>query len=190
MSDSKKKRGRPKTTPAVSYEAEIRMRSNKGRRNIKKPKYLLDVDNESNNSRSSTPSRNPRGYNTDVNDQNSEFHYGSDFDTEDNSDNERANSPLSDYSSDDEGVLSDDDTNIFDNKSFSIQQNDIPAPMNSFIRPVTPVAIWLQDKKIPTLTLPPSANDLLIPVEFLMPALTVYEVLKQNTQILRLSPFR
>ena len=121
MSDRKKKRGRPRQTPILSYGSEMKMRNSIARK-IKKPKYLIDQDDEigSNQSRSSTPSkvsdsltddrssvngnkgRNSRGYNPDIEDRNSEYHYGSDFDS-DISDKDDSDTPKS---------LSDDENSV------------------------------------------------------------------------------
>ncbi|XP_052262825.1 nucleosome-remodeling factor subunit BPTF-like isoform X2 [Dreissena polymorpha] len=46
-----------------------------------------------------------------------------------------------------------------------------------------------EDIEITTLTLPPSSTDLLIPSEFVMPCMGMYEVLRHFRTIVRLSPF-
>jgi len=45
------------------------------------------------------------------------------------------------------------------------------------------------DIEIPTLTLPPSSTDLLLPSKFIMPCLGIYEILRHFRTIVRLSPF-
>ncbi|XP_066966214.1 nucleosome-remodeling factor subunit NURF301 isoform X1 [Macrobrachium rosenbergii] len=112
MSERKRKRGRPRSTPVLSYSSEMKMR-NSIARVIKKPRYLMEQEDESNHnhSRSScSPSssrssqfvgydksggshsqssggnskgRNKRGYNPDFDDKDSEYLYGSDFELED-----------------------------------------------------------------------------------------------------------
>ncbi|KAK3520498.1 hypothetical protein QTP70_024113 [Hemibagrus guttatus] len=54
-------------------------------------------------------------------------------------------------------------------------------------RPPSPI---LEQKEIPTLDLPKSSEDLLIPPEQLLNASAVYEVLRTFSTVLRLSPFR
>ena len=201
MSERKRKRGRPRTTPVISYEAEMKMRNNITR-TIKKPKYLLclDTEEESNQSRGSTPSRNfddrgshtssknSRGYNPDFDDKNSEFHYGSDFEVDGGSENDAIDSDAPSISgsgyllSDDEGVLSDHD---------SQDSREVPYSTSPIVsRSSTPEAVWLQDHKVDPLVLPPSADDLLMPVEFVLPALGIYEVVRHFRTLIRLSPFR
>ncbi|OQR69524.1 nucleosome-remodeling factor subunit NURF301-like, partial [Tropilaelaps mercedesae] len=54
-------------------------------------------------------------------------------------------------------------------------------------RPTTPV--FLQDREKPTLQLPPSSDDLLLPREHLMRALDVYETMRHFSNVLRMTPF-
>ncbi|XP_022696586.1 nucleosome-remodeling factor subunit NURF301-like isoform X2 [Varroa jacobsoni] len=54
-------------------------------------------------------------------------------------------------------------------------------------RPTTPV--FLQDREKPTLQLPPSSDDLLMPREHLMRALDVYETMRHFSNVLRMTPF-
>ncbi|XP_077589921.1 nucleosome-remodeling factor subunit BPTF [Stigmatopora nigra] len=54
-------------------------------------------------------------------------------------------------------------------------------------RPRTPI---LEEKNIPSLDLPQSSEDLLVPREELLNATSVYEVLRNFSAVLRLSPFR
>lgn len=199
MSERKRKRGRPRTTPVISYEAEMRMRNNIPR-NIKKPKYLLDNEEESNHSRGSTPNRNLddrgshsssknlRGYNPEIEDKNSEFHYGSDFETEALTDTEAVDSDSPSLSLSDVAPLSDEEGVISDNGSCQGMPSTTASPVLS--RPTTPEATWLQDRTFPALSLPPSADDLLVPLEYFLSSLGVYEVLRHFTSLLRLSPFR
>lgn len=201
MSERKRKRGRPRKNPLpIGYEAEMRMRNNIPR-NIKKPKYLLDAEEESNASRGSTPVRNfdegsshvvgknSRGYNPEFDDKNSEFHYGSDFEIDKNSDNDaEASDNESSYgmasilSDDEDGVLSDDDKEGIDQSSLGFA--------SAISSPIAPDIVWLQERLLPKLDLPPSADDLLVPLEYLMPSLSVYEVLRHFRTQIRLSPFR
>ncbi|KAL6477040.1 hypothetical protein MHYP_G00155390 [Metynnis hypsauchen] len=54
-------------------------------------------------------------------------------------------------------------------------------------RPRSPI---LEQKEIPLLELPASSEDLLIPAEHLLNASSIYEVLRNFSTVLRLSPFR
>ena len=55
----------------------------------------------------------------------------------------------------------------------------------------TPVPFWCQDyATIPDLHLPPSSEDLCIPQDDVLQLVSVYEILRQFRQIIRLSPFR
>lgn len=54
-------------------------------------------------------------------------------------------------------------------------------------RPRTPI---LEEKEIPPLELPDSSEDLLVPNEELLNVVSVYEVLRNFSSVLRLSPFR
>lgn len=177
MSDQRRKRGRPRTTPVISYEAEMKMRNNTPR-NIKKPKYLLE--GEGGGEGSSTPSTGSfyKGYNADI-DKNCEFHYGSDFETEGDDESEAS------AMSDEEGVISETETPGWDTPVCAALSTN-----TTLTRPITPDAVWLQDRTLPILHLPPSADDLLLPLEYFMPSLGVYEVLRHFSTLLRLSPFR
>ncbi|KAK7939045.1 hypothetical protein WMY93_002371 [Mugilogobius chulae] len=54
-------------------------------------------------------------------------------------------------------------------------------------RPRTPI---LEEKEIPSLVLPDSSEDLLVPNEELLSIISIYEVLRNFSAVLRLSPFR
>lgn len=54
-------------------------------------------------------------------------------------------------------------------------------------RPRTPI---LEDKEIPSLELPETSEDLLVPNEELLNITSIYEVLRNFSTVLRLSPFR
>lgn len=56
-----------------------------------------------------------------------------------------------------------------------------------FRRPKSPDL--LDDIEVPTLVLPPSSTDLLIPTEYLMQCLGIYEVLRHFRTLVRISPF-
>lgn len=177
---------------------------------IKKPRYLRDQEEESNHSRSCSPSRfhdsfgedrgglinsgkskNKRGYNPDIDDKESEYLYGSDFELDDLSDKEESDSRSL---SDEGGELQDDD---------DIRLTDEDASMSSYCtngstpnifmvdsRPQTPVPVWLQDRQYPPLELPNSSDDLLLPKAYILKAVGIYEVLRHFRTLVRVSPMR
>ena len=49
----------------------------------------------------------------------------------------------------------------------------------SYIRNPSPEPLWLRSEEIPKLELPKSSEDLLVPTEHVMQALSVYEVLRR-----------
>ncbi|XP_065345796.1 nucleosome-remodeling factor subunit NURF301 isoform X2 [Cloeon dipterum] len=116
-----------------------------------------------------------------------EFHYGSDFEDDDSASNKSdleddLDSPESEEESfpDYESVQDESD------EDFSVSSERSKAPQ----RP-SPVPLWLQDNKdIPPLELPASSDDLMVPREFVMKALSVYEVVRHFGSLVRLSPFR
>lgn len=58
-------------------------------------------------------------------------------------------------------------------------------------RSVTPEPIWLKDDiEIPTLELPKSSDDLLVPKQYVLRSLAIYEVLRRYRNLVRMSPFR
>ncbi|XP_077474388.1 nucleosome-remodeling factor subunit BPTF isoform X2 [Stigmatopora argus] len=72
--------------------------------------------------------------------------------------------------------------------SFRSQSTHASTPGRKKVhRPRTPI---LEEKNIPSLDLPQSSEDLLVPREELLNATSVYEVLRNFSAVLRLSPFR
>lgn len=62
---------------------------------------------------------------------------------------------------------------------------------SSQTRSVTPEPVWLKDDiEIPLLELPKSSDDLLVPKQYLLRSLGIYEVLRRYRNLVRLSPFR
>ncbi|KAK4328159.1 hypothetical protein Pmani_001432 [Petrolisthes manimaculis] len=207
MSERKRKRGRPRSTPMLSYGSEMKMR-NSITRVIKKPRYLLvDQSEESNHSRSVSPSRshdsmgedrlgtgkgkNKRGYNPDiVEDRETDYLYGSDFELEELSEKEE-----SDYKSgtevDDEYYDGEEDDGLFDEEaSVSSFGTNGGTPSQLLSRPPTPIPVWLQDRQYPALDLPKSSDDLLLPRAYMLRAVGIYEVLRHFRTLVRLSPMR
>ena len=71
-----------------------------------------------------------------------------------------------------------------DNDSVSSYGSSISSATSSKIRRVEPL------KEVSPLNLPPSSDDLLLPPEHILRALSVYEVLRHFSRIIRLSKFR
>lgn len=134
-----------------------------------------------------------RGYNPTAADyHDSEYHYGSDFGDEssDNKSEIEEEVGYSDSESEESveaGESSDSDFSISDysNVSSSAKRNTV-----SVQRPATPEPLWLQNRPIPTLELPKTSDDLLVPREHIMAVLSIYEVLRHFRNLVRLSPFR
>ncbi|KAF4525586.1 hypothetical protein B566_EDAN018562 [Ephemera danica] len=134
-----------------------------------------------------------RGYNPDaVDERDSEYHYGSDF-------GEDSNSNKSDL---EEEIFNESDSNE-DNDTFTEVDNSSDSEFSlTRLSPVTgsgtprraqrpsPIPLWLQDREIPPLELPPSSDDLLVPRSLTMKALGIYEVIRHFSNLARLSPFR
>ncbi|GBM38532.1 Nucleosome-remodeling factor subunit BPTF [Araneus ventricosus] len=80
-----------------------------------------------------------------------------------------------------------DELSVYSQSSFSTISSTTPAKRKWCKRATTPV--FLQERDYPILTLPKSSDDLLLPREYLMQALSVYEVLRHFRNILRLTPF-
>ncbi|CAH0555321.1 unnamed protein product [Brassicogethes aeneus] len=138
-----------------------------------------------------------RGYNTSgVEYHDSEYHYGSDF-GDDSSDNNKSEieDELGGVSESDseESVVgggeasSDSDFSL---SSYSTMSGTPRKDLKSIQRPPTPEPLWLQNKDIPTLNLPKSSDDLIVPKEKIMEVLSIYEVLRHFRNLVRLSPFR
>uniref|UniRef100_A0A3Q2XQB1 Bromodomain PHD finger transcription factor n=1 Tax=Hippocampus comes TaxID=109280 RepID=A0A3Q2XQB1_HIPCM len=72
-------------------------------------------------------------------------------------------------------------------KSASFADTSVCPTGRKKARPRTPI---LEEKNIPPLDLPASSEDLLVPSEDLLNATSIYEVLRNFSTVLRLSPFR
>ena len=133
-----------------------------------------------------------RGYNPNVDYHDSEYHYGSDFGDE-----------SSEKSADDDDALqSDVESSVsigepdpssdsdFSLSSFSTASGTPRKGLLSQTRAPSPEPLWLQNRELPPLNLPKSSEDLLIPKEFVMQTLSIYEVLRHFRTLVRLSSFR
>ncbi len=148
-----------------------------------------------------------RGYNPDlVNYKDSEYHYGSDFEGDD--DDEAVDGGVTDTdqsSSEDSDDL--DESRLSDDMKPESDVELEPNLEEGGGDASTPVPFWLMEEeeqggdddttdekhgggRPPALNLPESSADLALAPEYCLSALTVYEALRQFSVILRLSPFR
>lgn len=131
-----------------------------------------------------------RGYNPDVvEEKDSEYHYGSDFGDESSGKSEFEDDILPSESDMDDSIGGD----ASSDSDFSLSSySTVSGTPKKYVyhRPPSPEPLWLQNREIPLLELPKSSEDLLIPKEYVMQALSVYEVLRHFRTLVRLSPFR
>lgn len=82
----------------------------------------------------------------------------------------------------------------FNNESdsdFSLSSYSNAGPSASQTRSVTPEPVWIkEDIEIPPLELPKTSDDLMVPKQFVLRSLGIYEVLRRYRNLVRLSPFR
>ncbi|RZF42669.1 hypothetical protein LSTR_LSTR001464 [Laodelphax striatellus] len=135
-----------------------------------------------------------RGYNPDaVEEKYSEYHYGSDFGDDSSGKSDHDDDDILRSESESEGTgekdenLSDSDYSL---SSFGTTGDISRKQFGSFTKAPSPEPIWLQNREIPILELPKSSDDLLIPKDLVMQALSIYEVLRHFRTLVRLSPFR
>lgn len=120
------------------------------------------------------PSTSKKKKSTAASDKSHDYHYGSDFDVSDKSD-DHTESEQSDTNVEDVDDVSDSDFSV---SSFSVTSRARKSNV-SYIRNPSPEPLWLRDDEIPKLELPKSSEDLLVPTEHVMKALCVYEVLRR-----------
>jgi nucleosome-remodeling factor subunit BPTF len=74
---------------------------------------------------------------------------------------------------------------------FSLSSYSNAGPSASQTRSVTPEPVWIKDDiEIPPLELPKSSDDLMVPKQYILRSLGIYEVLRRYRNLVRLSPFR
>lgn len=118
-----------------------------------------------------------------------EYYYGSDFENlseaeeqgADANDSDSESEPRSVYNADE--LLSESELSL-PSSAGAAHQDYVPVS-----RPPTPVPVWLQDREIPKLVLPPSSDDLLIPRQYILQTCAVYEVLRHFRTQIFISPF-
>lgn len=111
-----------------------------------------------------------------------DYHYGSDFgDSTDKSDDEMAMS----QSDSPESFNNDSDSD------FSLSSYSNAEATSGQTRSETPEPVWIKDDiEIPPLLLPKSSDDLMVPKQYVLRSLGIYEVLRRYRNLVRLSPFR
>ncbi|XP_012274975.1 nucleosome-remodeling factor subunit NURF301 isoform X2 [Orussus abietinus] len=133
-----------------------------------------------------------RGYNPNVDYHDSEYHYGSDFGDESSEKSDAEEDPLqsdveSSESIEEPDPSSDSDFSLSSYSTTSGTPRKTPLGQQ---RPPSPEPLWLQNRELPSLVLPKSSDDLLVPKELVMPSLSIYEVLRHFRTLVRLSSFR
>ncbi|KAK0170901.1 hypothetical protein PV328_008686 [Microctonus aethiopoides] len=133
-----------------------------------------------------------RGYNPNVEYHDSEYHYGSDFGDESSEKSDIDDDPLQSDGETSESIgepepSSDSDFSL---SSFSNTSGTNKKLLSNQTRPPSPEPLWLQNRELPPLILPKSSEDLLVPKEYVMSSLSIYEVLRHFRALVRLSCFR
>ncbi|XP_040567508.1 nucleosome-remodeling factor subunit NURF301 [Lepeophtheirus salmonis] len=129
-----------------------------------------------------------RGYNPNlVNYKDSEYHYGSDFEDEDDG----AFDEDQDGDEDDPDSRMDSDESDMLSSICSTEECDVEInPEDPVFIPPDTLPLWLaQDEEAPQLHLPDSSEDLALPPEGLLDVVAIYEILIHYRLLLRLSPF-
>jgi len=163
-----------RSAPAVTgsrapVPAETPSRST--RRSIQKPKTPKTPAVSKPRAR---PSTSKKKKSTSASDKSHDYHYGSDFDESEKSE-DLTESEQSDTNVEDADDVSDSDFSISD---FSVASRARKSNI-SYIRNPSPEPLWLRNEEIPKLELPKSSEDLLVPTEHVMQALCIYEVLRR-----------
>ncbi|XP_031848362.1 nucleosome-remodeling factor subunit NURF301 E(bx) isoform X5 [Nomia melanderi] len=133
-----------------------------------------------------------RGYNPNVDYNDSEYHYGSDFGDESSEKSEVEEDPLQSDVESSESIEEPDPSSDsdFSLSSYSTTSGTPRKTLLSQQRPPSPEPLWLQNRELPPLVIPKSSDDLLVPKEYVMPSLSIYEVLRHFRTLVRLSAFR
>ncbi|XP_076674855.1 nucleosome-remodeling factor subunit NURF301 E(bx) isoform X2 [Andrena cerasifolii] len=133
-----------------------------------------------------------RGYNPNVDYNDSEYHYGSDFGDESSDKSDGEEDPLQSDVESSESIEEPDPSSDsdFSLSSYSTTSGTPRKTLLSQQRPPSPEPLWLQNRDLPSLVLPKSSDDLLVPKEYVMPSLSIYEVLRHFRTLVRLSAFR
>lgn len=71
-----------------------------------------------------------------------------------------------------------------------LQQSQNSSQHHKRQRLPTPEPLWLQQRDIPALELPPTSDDLLMPLKYTLRTAAVYEIMRRFKYLMRLTPFR
>lgn len=126
-----------------------------------------------------------------------DYHYGSDFESDQNDSELEEEDAESDANESDDGDSEsiaegngNENAESHSDSDYSVGSSRVTS---SSRLPSPPVPIWLDSDKVPevpTLNLPNSSDDLLLPREHVVKAVEIYEPLRRFQQLVRLSPFR
>ncbi|XP_051172895.1 nucleosome-remodeling factor subunit NURF301-like isoform X2 [Leptopilina boulardi] len=179
-------------TPTIS-RASSPVESEESRRSTRSRKSRGGRERNSRKGGHTTGAYQRRGYNTNVDYHDSEYHYGSDFGDESSEKSDLEEEPIQSDDNSSESIQEQDPSSDSD-FSLSSYSNTSGTPRKSLLnqqqRPPSPEPLWLQNRELPTLELPKSSDDLLVPKQFVMPCLSIYEVLRHFQTLVRLTPFR
>ncbi|XP_037073922.1 LOW QUALITY PROTEIN: nucleosome-remodeling factor subunit NURF301-like [Pollicipes pollicipes] len=120
-----------------------------------------------------------------------DYYYGSDFENLSDIDEREVGDGNESEDSDSEPRSVYDADELLSESELSLPSS-AGAGLQDFVpvsRPPTPVPVWLQDREIPDLALPPSSEDLVIPRKHILQTCAVYEVLRHFRTQIFLSPF-
>ncbi|XP_033215194.1 nucleosome-remodeling factor subunit NURF301 isoform X2 [Belonocnema kinseyi] len=179
------------STPTVS-RASSPVESEESRRSTRIKKTRGPRDRHSRKGGHSAGAYQRRGYNPNVDYHDSEYHYGSDFGDESS---EKSEIEEDQIQSDEDSSESIEEPDPSSDSDFSLSSYSTTSgtPRKSLLgqqRPPSPEPLWLQNRELPPLNLPKTSDDLLVPKEFVMPSLSIYEVLRHFQTLVRLTPFR
>lgn len=98
---------------------------------------------------------------------------------------------ISNHSDSDSVVLDESDSDFSLSSYSNVSTSNRNGNAASQTRGTTPDLVWLKDDiDLPVLELPPSSDDLLVPKQYILKTVGVYEILRRYRNLVRLSPFR
>ncbi|XP_015175523.1 PREDICTED: nucleosome-remodeling factor subunit NURF301 isoform X2 [Polistes dominula] len=189
--DSESQNSQP-ATPTVSRPSSP-IECEETRRSTRNRKTRITKDRQSRKGgHSSSGAYQRRGYNPNVDYNDSEYHYGSDFGDESSEKSEVEEDPLQSDLESSESIEEPDPSSDsdFSLSSYSTTSGTPRKTLSSQQRQPSPEPLWLQNRDLPPLTPPKSSDDLLVPKGLVMPSLSIYEVLRHFRSLVRLSSFR
>lgn len=98
---------------------------------------------------------------------------------------------ISNHSDSDSAVLDDSDSEFSLSSYSNVSTSNRNGNAICQTRGTTPDLVWLkEDIELPAFDLPDSSEDLLVPKEYILKTVGVYEILRRYRNLVRLSPFR